>query len=116
MTVNELIELLSTQPGDYEVAVRTIDNDNFSIWDDAITGLAEVEDPSDGMPGYVILDYEGTKGGNPPTMTTDRRWRNINANPGITRTITSWSRDQVDVNGPGSNFNPGLYHYPFAML
>jgi len=61
MTVNELIELLSTQPGDYEVAVRTIDNDSFSIWDDAITGLAEVEDPSDGMPGYVILDYEGNE-------------------------------------------------------
>ena len=31
MNVNELIELLSAQPGDYEVAVRTIDNDNLSI-------------------------------------------------------------------------------------
>ena len=27
MTVKELIELLSNQPGDYEVAVRTIDED-----------------------------------------------------------------------------------------
>jgi hypothetical protein len=65
MTVNELIELLSTQPGDYEVAVRTIDNDNFSIWDDVITGLAEVEAPNDGMPGYVILDYESNETGEP---------------------------------------------------
>ncbi len=66
MTVNELIELLSTQPGDYEVAVRTIDNDNLSIWEDAITGLAEVETPDDGMPGYVILNYEGNETGEPP--------------------------------------------------
>jgi hypothetical protein len=66
MTVNELIELLSSQPGDYEVAVRTIDNDNLSIWEDAITGLAEVETPDDGMPGYVILNYEGNETGESP--------------------------------------------------
>lgn len=66
MTVNELIELLSTQPGDYEVAVRTMDNDNLSIWEDTITGLAEVETPDDGMPGHVILNYEGNETGEPP--------------------------------------------------
>jgi hypothetical protein len=66
MTVNELIELLSAQPGDYEVAVRTIDNDNFSIWEDTITGLAEVETPDDGLPGYVILNYDGNETGKSP--------------------------------------------------
>jgi hypothetical protein len=65
MTVNEIIELLSTQPGDYEVAIRTIDNDNFSIWDDAVIGLAEVEAPEGGAPGYVILNYEGNETGKP---------------------------------------------------
>lgn len=64
MTVNELIKLLSARPGDYEVAVRTIDNDNLSIWDDVITGLAEVEIPDDGMPGSVILNYDGNETGN----------------------------------------------------
>lgn len=63
MTVIELIELLCAQAGDYEVAVRTIDNDNLSIWEDAITGLAEVEAPNDGMPGYVILNYDGNETG-----------------------------------------------------
>ena len=78
MTVNELIELLSTQPGDYEVAIRSIDNDNFSIWDDAITGLADVEAPEDGMPGYVVLNYEGNDTGelsdddDEPEMTEDQ--------------------------------------------
>ena len=79
MTVNELIELLSTQPGDYEVTVRTIDNDNLSIWEDAITGLAEVETTDDGMPGHVILNYEGNETGEPlddddePEMTEHQR-------------------------------------------
>jgi len=45
MTVKELIELLSNQPGDYEVAVRTIDEDIGEIRDDAITDIAEVENP-----------------------------------------------------------------------
>jgi hypothetical protein len=58
MTVKELIDLLSTQPGDYEVAVRTIDDDISEIRDDLITELAEVEAPDDGMPGYVTLNYE----------------------------------------------------------
>jgi hypothetical protein len=63
---NELIELLSAQPGDYEVAVRTIDHNNFTIRDDAITGLAEVWTPDDGMRGYVILNYEDNETGEPP--------------------------------------------------
>lgn len=63
MIINELIELLSAQPGDYEVAVRTINNDNFLIWDDAITGLAEVRTPEDSMPGYVVLNYEDNETG-----------------------------------------------------
>src|SRR6185437_1128296 len=65
MTVSELIALLSTQPGDYEVAVRTIDHNSFSIWQDAISGLAEVEVPDDGVPGCVILNYEGNETGEP---------------------------------------------------
>jgi hypothetical protein len=65
MTVSELIALLSTQPGDYEVAVRTIDHDSSSIWQDAISGLAEVEIPNDGVPGCVILNYEGNETGEP---------------------------------------------------
>jgi hypothetical protein len=63
MTVSELIELLAAQPSDYLVAVRTVDHDNFSIWDDAITGLAEIELPDDESPGYVILNYEGNETG-----------------------------------------------------
>jgi hypothetical protein len=58
MTVEELIELLSGQPGDYEVGVRTIDDQICEIRDDAITDLAEVETPDDGGPGYVVLNYE----------------------------------------------------------
>lgn len=79
MTVSELIELLSTQPGDYEVAVRTIDNDNLSIWEDAITGLAEVRTTDDDMPGCVILDYQDNETGEPfedddePQMTEHPR-------------------------------------------
>jgi hypothetical protein len=63
MTVNEPIELLSTQPGDSEVAVRTIDNDNLSIWEDAVIGLAEVRTPDGGMPGCVTLNYQGNDTG-----------------------------------------------------
>lgn len=66
MTVKELMDLLSTQPSDYVVAVRTIDDYIRSISDDAITGLAEVEAPDDGMPGYVIMDYEHNEYGDPP--------------------------------------------------
>ena len=58
MTVKELIELLSNQPGDYEVAVRTIDEDIGEIRDDAITDIAEVENPDDDTPGFVALNYE----------------------------------------------------------
>jgi hypothetical protein len=61
VTVNELIKLLSAQPSDYELAVRTIDNDNCSIWDDTITGLAEVVTPNDDMPGHVVLNYGGNE-------------------------------------------------------
>jgi hypothetical protein len=46
MTVKELIELLSTQPGDYEVAVQTIDDQMRDIRIDSITDLAEVAPPT----------------------------------------------------------------------
>jgi hypothetical protein len=65
MTVSELIELLSAQPGDYEVAVRTIDNDSLTIWEDVITGLAEVRTTDDDMPGCVILNYQDNETGEP---------------------------------------------------
>ncbi len=47
MTVKELIELLYSQPGDYEVAVRTIDDHIREIRDDAVTDLAEFDTPDD---------------------------------------------------------------------
>jgi hypothetical protein len=58
MTVKELIDLLSSQPADYEVAVRTINEDACEIYDNGITDIAEVETPDDDTPGCVILNYE----------------------------------------------------------
>ena len=71
MTVAELIDLLSRQPGDYEIAVRTINHESLSIWDDAITGLAEVRAPDDDTPGFVVLDYEGNETGELPDDDDD---------------------------------------------